>query len=150
MATYVGFSTIGVNQPQDSVRAGVFGGVGNLQYQPLAGKKFVITDANLVLRDLLNALSIQQGSKVGQPDYGTTLWTYVFEPSDEFTLQAIEDEIRRVINQDSRIYLNSLAVYSQDNGVLVQVEMSFNPFNNPVNASFFLNRYDGSIQQLAQ
>lgn len=150
MPTYTGFSTIGVNQNQQSVRAGVFGGVGSTLYQPRLGKKFTLTDENLVMRDLINALSIQQGSKVGQPEYGTSLWTYLFEPNDDNTLQAIEDEIRRVIAQDSRIYLNSIGVYDQDNGVLIQVEMSFQPFNNPINGNFFLNRFDGSISQLNQ
>ena len=150
MPTYTGFSTIGVNQNQQSVRAGVFGGVGSTTYQPRLGKKFALTDENLIMRDLINALSIQQGSKVGQPEYGTSLWSYLFEPSDDSTLQAIEDEIRRVIGQDSRIYLNSLGVYDQENGVLIQVEMSFQPFNNPITGNFFLNRFDGSIQQLNQ
>ena len=150
MATYIGFSTIGVNQPQEMVRAGAFGGVGSLTYQPTVGKKYVLTDEQLVIRDLINALSIQQGSKVGQPQYGTSLWSYLFEPLNEITLLAIEDEIRRVINLDPRIMLNSLGVYDQDTGVLIQTEMSFAPFNNVYNGNFFLNRFDGSIQQLTQ
>jgi phage baseplate assembly protein W len=150
MATYTGFSTIGINQRQEVVRAGAFGGVGSLTYQPTLGKKFVLTDEQLVIRDLINALSIQQGSKVGQPEYGTSLWSFLFEPSNDVTLQAIEDEIRRVISLDPRIVLNSLGVYDQDNGVMIQTEMSFNPFNNVYNGQFFLNRFDGSIQQINQ
>lgn len=150
MPTYVGFSTKNINQPLTLVRPGVYGGIGSTTNQPRLGKKFALTDEQLVIRDLLNALSIKQGDKVGQPTYGTTLWSYLFEPSNENTQQAIEDEVRRVITLDPRIILNSVGVYVQENGVLLQIEMAFSPFNNAVKTDFFLNRYDGSIQQLAQ
>jgi len=150
MTTFKGFSTIGVNQPKQLVRAGVFGGVGSLNYTPVTGKKFLLTDDQLVIRDLLNALSIQQGSKVGQPEYGTTLWSYMFETLDDNTLTLIETEVRRVISNDSRINLESVKVYAQENGVLLQIEMTFSPYNQPVTVDFFLNKFDGSISQIAQ
>ena len=150
MPIYNGFSTLNVNQPLSLVRAGVYGGIGSTTVQPRIGKKFALYDQNLVIRDLLNALSIKQGDKVGQPTYGTTLWSYLFEPSTQETQQAIEDEVRRVISLDPRIILNSVGVYVQENGVLLQIEMAFNPFNVATQIDFFLNRYDSSIQQLAQ
>jgi phage baseplate assembly protein W len=150
MATYIGFSTVGANQPRELDRPGRFGGPGSTTYEPRLGRKYVLTDEQLVIRDLLNALSIKQGDKVGQPQYGTTLWTYVFEPQTEATQQMITTEVRRVMGLDPRIILNSLGVYAQNNGILLQVEMAFSPFNNAIKTSFFLNKYDGSIRQLAQ
>ena len=150
MPTYSGFSTKNVNQPLEIIRPGVYGGLGSTTSQPRLGKKFALTDEQLVIRDLLNALSIKQGDKVGQPTYGTTLWSYLFEPSTDETRQVIEDEVRRVISLDPRIILNTVGVYVQENGVLLQIEMAFNPFNVATQIDFFLNRYDGSIQQLAQ
>jgi phage baseplate assembly protein W len=150
MPTYIGFSTQDVNQPTVLTTPGVFGGTGNIIVQPRLGKKFTLVDGQLVIRDLLNALSIKQGDKVGQPTYGTTIWSYVFEPETSETRGEIEVEIRRVIAEDPRIVLNSVGVYFQDNGVLLQIEIAVNPFNNAVQLGLFLNRYDGSIQQLAQ
>lgn len=150
MATYIGFSTVGANQPREINRPGRFGGPGSTTYQPRIGRKYVLTDEQLVIRDLLNALSIKQGDKVGQPAYGTTLWSYVFEPQTEVTKQQITTEVRRVMAQDPRIILNSLGVYAQNNGILLQVEMAFSPFNNAVTLDLFLNKYDGSIKQLAK
>ena len=149
MPVYKGFSTKDVNQPLTLIRPGVYGGIGSTTVQPRIGKKFALTDSQLVIRDLLNALSIKQGDKVGQPTYGTTLWSYLFEPGTEDTLRVIEDEVRRVISLDPRIILNTVGVYIQENGVLLQIEMAFNPFNVATQIDFFLNRYDGSIQQLA-
>jgi phage baseplate assembly protein W len=150
MATYIGFSTVGVNQRRKLSEVGRFGGSGSTTAQPRLGRKYVLTDEQLVVRDLQNAFAIQQGSKVGQPAYGTTLWTYVFEPQTESTREAITLEVRRVIGLDPRVILNSVGVYSNENGVLIQVEMAFSPFNQAVTIDFFLNKFDGSIQQLAQ
>lgn len=150
MPTYLGFSTIEIDQPRVSQRPGVFGGIGTITTQPRSGRRYSLTDQQLVIRDLLNALSIKQGDKVGQPTYGTTLWSYVFEPATDDVRNQIETEVRRVISLDPRIVLNSVGAYSQENGFLLQIEMAFSPFNQAVSIGFFLNRYDGSIQQLAQ
>jgi phage baseplate assembly protein W len=150
MPLFVGFSTQNANQPIELTRPGAFGGVGNISTTPRLGKKYRLTDENLVLRDFINALSIKQGDKVGQPQYGTTLWTYVFEPNTADVVQQIEDEVRRVASLDPRIIMNSIGVYQRENGIMLQMEMAFTPFNNPFQAVFLLNRYSGTIQTLAQ
>lgn len=150
MPTYLGFSSVDLCQPRVDQRPGVFGGIGTVTTPPRSGRKYSLTDQQLVIRDLLNALSIKQGDKVGQPTYGTTLWSYVFEPNIDDVRDRIETEVRRMIALDPRIVLNSVGVYSQENGFLLQIEMAFSPFNQAVSVDFFLNRYNGSIQQLAQ
>lgn len=150
MPTYVGFSTVDINQQRGEQRPGVYGGIGSVVRQPRQGRKYTLTDEQLVVRDLLNALSIRQGDKVGQPTYGTTIWSYVFEPNTADVRDQIETEVRRVIAQDPRIVLNSVGAYNQENGFLLQIELAFAPFNQATQIDFFLNRYDGSIQQLSQ
>jgi phage baseplate assembly protein W len=95
------------------------------------GAKFTISDNNLVVRDLLNALNIRKGEKVGQPDYGTTLWDYVFEQGGPQTISAVENEIRRIIGLDSRIILNTLNAFQQDQGILIQMEIAVELLNQP-------------------
>lgn len=146
MTTYSGFSTKEVNQPRTVETTGAFGGPGSTTYQPRISKKFRLTDQNLVQRDLINALSIVQGSKVGQPTYGTTLWSYVFEQNINAVRTEMEDEIRRVVSQDSRIILNSVAIWPQENGVLFELEIAYQPFNNPTILSLELNKSTGMVK----
>jgi len=54
MATFIGFNTI------DQIR------------------KFTLTDADLIKRDFLNALNINKGEVPGRPEYGTTIWSFIF------------------------------------------------------------------------
>lgn len=150
MPTYIGFSTQKNCEPRSIFTPGVDGGVGTITQPIRIGKKFKLTDEQLVIQDLMNALSIKQGDKVGQPGYGTTIWTFIFEPNTSDLRAALEQEIRRVATSDPRLILNTINVYEQENGVLIEMELAISPFNNATQVGFFLNRYDGSIQQLAQ
>lgn len=131
MSTYIGFSTINANKPKTTVaNPGVDGGTGGILQPINSGKKFRLVDAPLVVRDLLNSLNIRQGEKVGNPAYGTTLWSFIFEPNDADTQFRIEEEIKRVVAQDPRLILNTVKAYPQDNGILLEVELAVTPFND--------------------
>ena len=92
-----------------------------------------------MVQDFINALNIQQGQKVGQPGYGTTLWTFVFEPNTPDTQFQIESEVRRVASSDPRMIVNSVNSYPQENGILIEVEMAIAPFNNAFALSVFFD-----------
>lgn len=143
MPTYYGFSTIDTDMPRTLVRNGIDGGPGTITQQPYLGKKFRLTDEQLVLRDFLNSFNIKQGDKVGQPAYGTNIWDYVFDPNVGETLNAVEDEVRRLASLDSRIILNTITAYAHENGILIEVQMAFQPFNNAISFGMYLNRSSG-------
>lgn len=86
-------------------------------------KRFVLTDFELIKRDLLNYFNIRQGEKVGRPDIGTTMWTYVHEPQTDETVEAIRTEVMRVVSKDPRVVVTDLTVYPQDTGILVEVQV---------------------------
>jgi len=140
MPSYIGFSTANAFRlPTTNDSTGVDGGVGGLLQPIYIGKKYRLVDQQLVIRDLLNALNIQQGTKVGQPGYGTTLWSFVFEPNTLDVQQQLEAEIRRVASLDPRIDLNSVKAFPQENGILLEVEMAIAPFNNALQLSVFFD-----------
>jgi len=84
-------------------------------------------------------LNIRQGEKVGQPDYGTTLWNFVFEPNTPDVQFSLENEIARIASQDPRIVLNYVRAYPQENGILLEVELAVQPFNEASLLSVFLD-----------
>jgi phage baseplate assembly protein W len=145
MSQYVGFSTIGANQPKTTnAPGGTGGGVGSITNSINPGKKFKLTDENLVIRDFINALNIRQGEKVGQPSYGTTLWNFVFEPNTPDMQFALDNEIRRVASQDPRILIDYVKAYPQENGILMEVQIGVQPFNQALLLSVF---FDSSTNQ---
>ena len=84
-------------------------------------KDYTLVDFDLIKRDLLNALNIKQGEVVGRPLIGTTIWNLVFDAQTPETAQLIKEEIQRVAAEDPRIFLNETVVYTQENGILVEV-----------------------------
>ena len=103
MATFIGFNTIDQN------------------------KKFTLIDFELIKRDLLNAFNIRQGQVVGRPAYGTVLWDYVLENQTQETERGILNEIQRVCGGDPRIFLNDVELFPQENGLLIQLQVTVVP-----------------------
>ena len=141
MATFIGFSTIGADKPRtvnpiQVSQTGVNNGITN---PTVFGKKFKLVDEQLVIQDFINALNIRVGEKVGQPSYGTTLWDFVFEPNTADVSTALQNEIRRVAGLDSRININTIRAWQREEGILVEVQLSINPFNNPGDISIVFN-----------
>lgn len=87
-------------------------------------KKFTLVDTTLIKQDLLNAFNIRQGEVVGRPQYGTTIWDNLFENQTQETMRSITTEIQRVVGGDPRIYVTSLELFPQQNGVLIQLEIT--------------------------
>jgi phage baseplate assembly protein W len=140
MTTFIGFSTINANQPRSTdLNAGIDGGTGGTVKSINIGKKYRLLDQPLVIQDFVNALNIPQGQKVGNPAYGTTLWTFIFEPNTTDTQFALQDEIQRVAALDPRLIINSVNAYPQENGILIEVELAIAPFNTPQMLSLFFD-----------
>lgn len=140
MAQYVGFSTADTCRPRSSnLNSGIGGGPGTTTNGLVPGKKFRLTDINLVVRDFYNSLVIRQGEKVGQPDYGSRIWNFLFDPNTQDITFDIENEVTRLAGKDPRVQLNFVKTYPQENGILVETQITVLPFNQAAMLSVFFN-----------
>lgn len=140
MPNYIGFSTINANKPKTTATPkGIFGGPGSTVNPIIVGKKFTLVDQPLVVRDFINALNIRKGEKPGKPQYGTTIWDFVFEPNTLDVQTQLQNEIRRIASQDPRLILNTVNAYPQDNGILLEIELAVSPFNQAQMLNLFFN-----------
>jgi phage baseplate assembly protein W len=86
----------------------------------------------------LNAFNIRQGELPGRPGYGTVLYEYVFENQVEQLQQQIRDEVQRVAGGDPRLIINDIQVFPQENGILIQLEITIvNTTNAEILSIFF-------------
>ena len=98
MSHYMGFSTFG------------------------SKKSFKLTGKDLITRDLLNHIYTLKGERLMMPDFGTRIPLMAFEPLDELTLAAVEEDLRAVIGYDVRVELQDIAVMAlPDNNAIVAV-----------------------------
>lgn len=102
-------------------------------------KKFTLTGFELIKRDLLNAFNIRQGQLPGRPGYGTVIWDFLFENQVEELQNSLTKEIQRVAAGDPRIYINDIQTFPQQNGILIQLELSIVPSTDAQRLSIFFD-----------
>jgi phage baseplate assembly protein W len=84
-------------------------GISTVEYE--RNKSLVLTDIELVKRDLLNHIFTLKGTRVKMPKFGTIIPDLLFEQFDEITIQLILDELRTVFNYDPRVDLIEINTY---------------------------------------
>lgn len=90
------------------LKQGLYKGFSSFEFQK--SKTFAIQDIKLVELDILNQIYTQRGSRVMMPTFGTIIPSLVFEPLDETTVEAVEDELLTVFKFDPRVKLLDMQV----------------------------------------
>jgi len=103
-------------------------------------KKFTLTNFPLIKRDLLNAFNIKQGQLPGKPEYGTVLWDFLFENQIEELQTQMTNEIQRVAAGDPRIYISDVQCYPQENGILIELQLTIVPSTSAERLSIFFDQ----------
>ena len=86
-------------------------------------------DVDLVKQDLINHFHIRRGQKLENPEYGTVIWDMIYEPMTEENKKILADDVTTIINSDPRMAATSVSVDATDQGIRIQVEMIYLPFN---------------------
>src|ERR1044072_3726520 len=63
-------------------------------------------DADAIKSDLMHLLLTRKGERLYNPDFGTNLLKYIFEPNDNMTLEALKDEVSNTVKR----YLPNLSI----------------------------------------
>ena len=85
--------------------------------------------------DLLLLLLTEKGERYYEPNYGTNLLKYIFEPNDNLTAQDIEQELKRTV----ALYIPNLTIKSVDFNRLTDAqgnEISENQLNVHIKFSY--------------
>jgi phage baseplate assembly protein W len=94
-----------------------------------ANKNFKLYDINLVKQDLINHFYIRKGEKLENPEFGTVIWDMLFEPFTPDVKEIIAKDVETIVNYDPRITVQEVQIDSTDQGMRIQVELIYRPFN---------------------
>lgn len=84
------------------------------------GQDFTTTNSELIRRDLYTEIMTEIGTRVKMPEFGTRIPTLTFEPNDTYTRDIVEEDVRKVIDNDPRVKLLDIQTVSlPDNNVIV-------------------------------
>jgi phage baseplate assembly protein W len=90
---------------------------------------FKLYDIDLVKRDLMNHFYIRKGEKLENPNFGTIIWDMLFENFTAEVRRLITEDVEQIINYDPRVKVNTLTIDSTDQGIRIQADVVYLPFN---------------------
>jgi len=108
-------------------------------------KKFRVTDVELVKQDLINHFSVRKGEKLMQPNFGSVIWSLLFEPLTDHLEQLIIDDVKRIVGYDPRMGLKNINITTQDHGIQVEVDLVYIPTDQTTSLNL---QFDGNSAKL--
>lgn len=109
------------------------------------GKNFKLYDIDLVKQDLINHFYIRKGEKLENPAFGTVIWDMLFEQFTEDVKNIIAKDVEDIINFDPRIAVNEVQIDSTDQGIRIQADIVYIPFNVNERMTFNFDKTNSTI-----
>jgi len=108
-------------------------------------KNFKLYDIELVKQDIINHFYIRKGEKLENPEFGTVIWDMLFEQFTEEVKTTIRKNVEEIINYDPRISVQSVTVDATPQGMRIQADIIYVPFNVNERMTFNFDRENNII-----
>lgn len=108
-------------------------------------KGYRLYDIDLVKQDLINHFYIRKGEKLENPEFGTIIWDMIFEPFTPEVKKLIAADVQTIINYDPRVVVESVNVDSTEQGMRIEAEIIYVPFNIKERMKFNFDRNNSVI-----
>ncbi len=97
-------------------------------------------DQRAIKADLMHLLLTRKGQRLYNPDFGTDLLKYIFEPNDALTLDAITEEVRMSVKKHlPNLSIKSLTVTpSEDNEYVATIRLDYTITDNVFDIADFV------------
>jgi phage baseplate assembly protein W len=106
---------------------------------------FKLYDINLVKQDIINHFYIRKGEKLENPSFGTVIWDLLFEQFTPDIKKMITDNVEEIINYDPRIAVNSVTIDATDQGIRIEADIVYIPFNVSERMTFEFDKTNNII-----
>jgi|TARA_B110000503_G_scaffold3702_2_gene4862 phage baseplate assembly protein W len=106
---------------------------------------YKIYDIDLVKQDIINHFYIRKGEKLENPEFGTVIWDILFEPFTENVKEIISKDVEDIINYDPRIAVQDILIDTTDQGIRIQADILYLPFNINERMTFNFDRTNSII-----
>lgn len=106
---------------------------------------FKLYDIGLVKQDLLNHFYIRRGEKLENPNFGTIIWDILFEQFTPDIKDLIVKDVEQIINYDPRIAVNAITIDSTDQGIRIEADVVYLPFNINERMTFDFDRANNIV-----
>ncbi len=116
----------------------------NFKKHPVTGDLVVSKDASAIKQAIVNLLLTNKGERPFNPDYGSNIRSYLFEPLDYGTAAQIEQSIRSTLAKfEPRIEVIDIQTYPNYDSNSFSVDMTYEIIGSddpPIAVQLVLNR----------
>ena len=90
-------------------------------------------DFDLVKQDIINHFNTRKGTRVMNPAFGTIIWDLIMEPLTAQTRQALQEDVSRIVNFDSRVTPTQINLTEYPDGYVIDLTLLMNGTDQSVN-----------------
>ena len=112
---------------------------------------FAISDNDLIIQDLLNHLNIRKGEKLHNPNFGSIIWSRLFDPLTTALKNEIKADLDRIISYDPRftVVSDTLVQESPDgHGLVLSFSLQFSGGNKVIDLSLLFEKNTNKLYVL--
>lgn len=82
-------------------------------------------DFDLIKQDILNMFQTKKGERVMNPEFGTIIWSLIYEPFTDNVKQAISDDVTRILNYDPRVIPTRINITEAEYGMIIEATLYY-------------------------
>ena len=96
-------------------------------YSTVNNRKRKLHDIDLAKQDLMNHFYTKKGERIMNPEFGSVIWSLMFEPWNDTTEDAVKEDCINVVAQDPRWAMSGIETYSNQNALSIQLRLIYQP-----------------------
>lgn len=84
-----------------------------------------IYDFDLIQQDIMNMFQTKKGERVMNPEFGTVIWSLIYEPFTADVKQLISEDVTRILNYDPRVTPTRIEITEADYGMVIEATLFY-------------------------
>jgi phage baseplate assembly protein W len=106
-----------------------------------------IYDFDLIKQDIINMFQTKKGERVMNPDFGTIIWSLIYEPFTLDVKQLISDDVTRVLNYDPRVTPTQIDITEAEYGLVIEATLYYKLEDVSTQMSLSFDKELGLVRQ---
>ena len=83
-----------------------------------------------------------------QPNFGSIIWSLIFEPMTDVLRNQIIEDVKNVVNYDPRIGVRNINLTEYEHGIQVEIDLVYLQTNQVSNLSVQFDKNSQTISQV--
>ena len=106
-----------------------------------------IYDFALIQQDIMNMFQTKKGERVMNPEFGTVIWSLIYEPFTADVKQLISDDVTYILNYDPRVTPTQIQITEAEYGLVIEATLYYKTQDVSQQINLAFNKELGIVQQ---